>query len=104
MARLLLVGSALGLAHSIPAAAEEITIAINDIAFTPSAVAAHVGDHIEWRNDDFVDHTATEKEGRWDVLLRAGGFGRLDLERPGRYSYFCRFHPGMTGTIIVREN
>ena len=45
------------------AAGEVVRVAINDLAFSPAEVTAKVGDTIEWVNGDFVDHTATAKDG-----------------------------------------
>ncbi len=62
---------------------------------------AKVGDTIEWVNGDFVDHTATDKAGAWDVAIAAGKAAQLSLTTAGTFSYFCKIHPGMTGTINV---
>ena len=75
--------------------------AVSDLAFAPSEITVRVGDIVEWANADFVDHTATAKSGDWDVLIPAGKSGRVELSRAGTVLYYCRFHPGMTGTIHV---
>jgi len=31
-------------------------------------ITAHAGDTIEWVNNDFVAHTATARDGAWDVM------------------------------------
>ena len=56
-------------------AGEIVRVAINDLAFSPADVTAKVGDTIEWVNGDFVDHTATDKGGAWDVAIAAGKTG-----------------------------
>jgi hypothetical protein len=60
-----------------------------------------VGDVVEWRNRDIVDHTATGKDGSFDVAIEAGGNGKLVMQKPGEIEYFCRYHPNMTGKINV---
>jgi len=80
---------------------ETIQIKINDLAFSPTEVTAKVGDMVEWTNGDFVDHTATDKAGAWDVAIPAGKSAQLKLTRPGTFVYYCKVHPGMTGTIHV---
>ena len=82
-------------------AGEVVRVAINDLAFSPADVTAKVGDTIEWVNGDFVDHTATDKGGAWDVAIAAGNAAQLSLTTAGTFSYFCKIHPGMTGTIHV---
>jgi plastocyanin len=84
-----------------PAAADTITVAINDLSFVPAEVTANVGDTIAWTNSDFVDHTATDKGGGWDVAIVAGQNADLRMTVTGNFAYFCRFHPHMTGRIHV---
>jgi plastocyanin len=82
-------------------AGEIVRVAINDLAFSPADVTAKVGDTIEWVNGDFVDHTATDKGGAWDVPIAAGKTAQLALTSAGAFAYYCKFHPGMTGSIHV---
>jgi plastocyanin len=90
------------LAASSPAiAGETIHVAIDKMTFDPPKVSAHVGDTIEWASSDFVVHTATARNKDWDVTVPAKGMGRVILEHPGEVDYFCRFHPNMTGRILV---
>ena len=49
----------------------------------------------------FIDHTATDKGGAWDVAIAAGKTAQLVLTTAGRFDYYCKFHPGMTGNIHV---
>jgi plastocyanin len=60
-----------------------------------------LGDTVEWSNGDFVDHTATDKGGAWDVAIPADKSAQLKLTSPGTFAYYCKVHPGMTGTIHV---
>jgi plastocyanin len=82
-------------------AGEIVRVAINDLAFSPADVTAKVGDTIEWVNGDFVDHTATDKGGAWDVAIAAGNTAQLALTSAGTFAYYCKFHPGMRGSIHV---
>jgi plastocyanin len=83
------------------AAGEVVRVTISNLAFSPAEIHAKAGDTIEWVNGDFIDHTATEKGGAWDVTIVAGASAELQLTRTGTFSYYCRVHPGMTGTIHV---
>jgi plastocyanin len=94
-------GAALLLLAAAPASAKVIQIEITKLAFVPEHVTAEVGDTIEWRNADFVDHTATETGEAWDVMIPKDGSGSLLIESPGTVEYFCRFHPNMRGSIEV---
>jgi plastocyanin len=81
--------------------AETIRVAIDKLTFAPAQVSAHVGDTIEWVNGDFIAHTATARNQDWDVTIPAKGTGRVTLRHAGDIDYFCRFHPNMTGRIVV---
>lgn len=83
---------------------EVVQIRISDLAFTPAEITARVGDTVEWVNDDFIDHTATARNGVWDVTVVAGKSAQLRLTVAGTFDYFCRFHPNMTAKIHVSAN
>ena len=85
------------------ARAEVIQIKMEKLAFVPAQVSAHVGDTIEWVNADFVAHTATARNGAWDVLIRANATKSVVLMAPGQVDYYCKFHPNMTGQISVSK-
>jgi plastocyanin len=77
------------------------SILVNHLAFGPSPQRLHVGDVVEWTNADIFRHSATATDGSFDIDLPPGSRGRITLKRPGSVSYFCRFHPGMKGTLTV---
>ena len=86
---------------STASAGETIRITVDKLKFDPAEISAHVGDTVEWVSSDFVAHTATAKSKDWDVAIPAKGVGRVTLEHAGEVDYFCRFHPNMTGRIVV---
>jgi plastocyanin len=86
---------------SQPGQAETIKIEIAKLAFSPAQVSAHVGDTIEWTNEDVLVHTATGRNHEWDVTIPAKGAGRTVLTKPGKIDYFCRYHPNMKGEITI---
>jgi plastocyanin len=94
--------SGLGLAPALGSAV--LTVEVADLGFAPAASQARVGDRIEWRNDDFIDHTATAEDGSWEVLLPAGERSGITLSRAGTILYYCRYHPQMKGRIGVEAN
>src|SRR5262245_40106699 len=49
--------------------AETIQVKMEKLGFVPTEITAHVGDTIEWVNSDFVAHTATARDGSWDILI-----------------------------------
>lgn len=102
----LLAGVAVTICTSGPAAGEAavegstVQILMQDIAFIPDAIDAHIGDKIEWVNKDIVAHTATV-DGEWEVELQPGESGTHVVTEEGVIDYYCRFHPNMTATITV---
>jgi plastocyanin len=54
-----------------------------------------VGDAVEWVNQDIFQHTATARDGQFDVDLKPKATARTVLARPGTIEVYCRYHPGM---------
>ena len=90
-------------AAAIPAHGETVRIDVKGLAFVPAEVTAHVGDTVEWVNEDFLVHTATARDHAWEeVRLPAHESGRTVLTKAGTVEYFCRIHPNMKGRIVVQ--
>jgi len=83
------------------ALAETIRVEVKSLAFAPAAITAHVGDTIEWVNDDFVAHSATARNGDWDVMLPPHQTYRTFVKKPGKIEYYCRYHPNMKGEVTI---
>lgn len=86
-------------------AAAPVTVAINDFAFAPRDLSVAVGTIVTWVNHDDVPHTATSSDGPASFDSRA-----LDTDErfsftfttPGTYQYYCKAHPHMRGTVVVK--
>ncbi len=83
--------------------AETIQVKMEKLGFVPPEITAHVGDTIEWVNSDFVVHTATARDGSWDVLIPVNAKKTVVLKAEGTVDYYCKFHPNMTGKILVSK-
>ncbi|MDA5192927.1 cupredoxin domain-containing protein [Govanella unica] len=86
---------------SLSAKAETIEIVMDNIAYAPTERSAAVGDTIKWVNKDIVAHTATARNGDWNVVIAPGKTATLRLKNPGAVDYYCRFHPNMTGRLSI---
>jgi plastocyanin len=86
---------------SAAAAAKTVRVVVDNVEFSPVEINAAVGDTIEWVNRDFLAHTATAKDGKWEVVLPAGVTKQLPLKEAGTLEYYCKYHPNMKGTITV---
>ena len=93
--------AALMLAMSVPAHAATIEITMDNLVISPADASAKVGDTIEWINKDVFAHTATARNGDWDVSLPPKKSGSLVLKKAGTVDYYCRFHPNMKATLAV---
>jgi len=85
------------------ARAEVVQVRIEKLGFTPAQVSAHVGDTIEWVNADFIAHTATARNGAWDVMIPANAKRSVVLKADGTVDYYCKLHPNMTGSVSVAK-
>jgi plastocyanin len=97
------MAAALAAAAAAPAQAapKTWTIVIDSLAFKPAPTSVHVGDTIVWVNKDVLRHSATAADKRFDVDLPPGKSGRTVMSKAGTVAYVCKFHPGMTGKIVV---
>lgn len=85
------------------AGAEDIQIRIEKLAFAPQQVSARAGDTIKWVNADFIAHTATARNGAFDLTIAPNASQSVVLKAAGVVDYYCRFHPNMTGHITVAK-
>lgn len=92
---------------------EPVALTITNFAYEPQALKVSAGDRVRWTNEDMFAHTVTDVEARDGDGRFDGELGTLDevdaqgttFERtftePGTYTYFCRFHPDMRGSVVV---
>ncbi len=85
---------------------------LNDKAFSPNPLKIKMGDKITWINNDNNIHTVSSGKPNSPDAGRLFDSGLTSLitpsksyshtfNEPGEYSYFCRLHPNMVGTIEV---
>ncbi len=86
---------------SFPVAAATVTI--QNFAFTPNVITINLGDSVTWINQDAAPHSTTQTGNLWTADLSTGQSFSREFSKPGTFSYYCRFHPSMTGTINVRN-
>jgi plastocyanin len=93
--------TALTLGISVSAHAATIQISMENMVIAPLETSARVGDTVEWINKDILLHTATARNGDWDVVMPPKKTVTLVLKKAGAFDYYCRFHPNMKGTLTV---
>jgi plastocyanin len=83
--------------------ASEIDVLITGMQYTAATQKIKVGEKVVWRNTDDMPHTVTSTDGgplNSDQLGKGGEYS-FTFKEPGIYSYYCRYHPSMKGTVIV---
>ena len=93
--------AALMWAASVPAQATTIQITMENLVIAPAEASAKVGDTIEWINKDIFAHTATARNGDWDVTMPPKKTVTSVLNKAGTVEYYCRFHPNMKATLVI---
>nr|MEA2796972.1 hypothetical protein [Phenylobacterium sp.] len=98
-----LAGAALAAVPAAAAAAKPAvyTVTLQQMAFGPLPARLRVGDIIEWVNNDIFVHSATARDKAFDVELKPGAHLWTTFRKAGTFPFACRYHPGMTGTLVV---
>ncbi|MFY9300004.1 MAG: plastocyanin/azurin family copper-binding protein [Candidatus Nitrosotenuis sp.] len=80
----------------------------SNTCYFPYEIVIYQGESVTWKNDDSAFHTVTsgyydEPDGMFDSgqLDAAETFSRK-FEEGGFYDYYCRLHPWMKGTVVVK--
>jgi plastocyanin len=90
--------------NAVPTYAETIQITMDKLVYAPLETNAKVGDTIEWINNDILAHTATARNGEWDVAIPSKKTGRVVLKKAEAIDYYCKYHPNMKGRLVVAPN
>jgi plastocyanin len=79
------------------------TITIENFRYSPDPITVKAGTTITVTNVDRTLHTLTADGGQFETGdLGSSASATITLPSPGRYTYHCRVHTAMTGTIVVR--
>lgn len=86
-------------------APSSVTVSIKDFAFSPSILTIKTGTQVIWMNNDPVPHTVTADSGNLihSEILRPGQTFNTIFTDIGTTDYHCNIHPGMKGSVIVRN-
>ena len=100
--RMLIIAAALiSDALAVPAHAATIQIVMDNLVVSPAQVTARVGDTIEWINKDVFAHTATARNGDFDVTMPPKKTVSSVLKKAGTVEYYCRYHPNMKAVLKI---
>ncbi|MEA2886524.1 MAG: hypothetical protein QOD11_884 [Bradyrhizobium sp.] len=93
--------TALALGSSVSAHAATIQITMENLVISPAEASAKVGDTVELINKDIFVHTATARNGDFDVAMPPKKSVTFVLKKAGAIEYYCRFHPNMKAVLTV---
>jgi plastocyanin len=78
-------------------------VIIDNYAFSPASLTVKVGTTVTWINQDEDAHTVDSTQGKFkSAPLNKGDKFEFRFTAAGEYPFYCRFHPKMTGKIIVQ--
>ena len=98
--------SVLDLPTSVPqvAHAGQVGVLMKDIRFTEPTLTVPAGSTVVWTNKDEPSHNVAIDQGPelWvSPEQKLGQSAYFTFSRPGKYHYFCEFHPFMQGEVLV---
>lgn len=76
-------------------------VVIDAMKFGPVPATLRAGDSIVWVNRDMFKHTATARNGSFNVDLPPNAKARTVIRSAGAIPFYCIYHPGMTGVLKV---
>ena len=88
-------------AMAVPAHAATIQIVMENLVISPAETSVKVGDTIEWINKDIFAHTATARNGDFDVMMPPNKTVTSVVKKAGTVEYYCRFHPNMKAVLKI---
>lgn len=98
---LALVTSACGEATPSPVLSQSRQVEIADFAFKPDSLTVTPDDTVTWTNSDFVPHTVTGEDGKWDSgVIAAGSTFTIVVAETTGTAYYCKLHPNMRGVLF----
>ena len=83
-------------------------IVLHANCFSPTLARVPVGTMVKWINKDPYEHTVTGAANSWGSFSPLGfseatRATKMRFTRAGVFPYFCAFHPGMVGTVLVGD-
>jgi plastocyanin len=95
------VGALLLVATPIPAAAATHVVVIDKMKYS-SIPPLKVGDTVVFENKDMFRHTVTASNNSFNLDLMPGARGSVHINSAGHAAFYCKYHPGMRGTMVAK--
>lgn len=95
------IGALLPVAVPAPAAAATHVVVIDNMKYAP-VPPLKVGDNVVFVNRDIFRHTVTATNNRFNLDLMPGARGGLHINSAGIAAFYCKYHPGMRGSMAAK--
>jgi plastocyanin len=97
---------ALGTAHPVVGTGPTVYIVETPVSwqYSPQQIKVVLGVNstVTWASRSISYDTVTDRSGSFNSgIIGPGGTFSYSFIAPGTYSYYCQFHPWMTGTVVV---
>ena len=94
-------GVLLSVATPAPAAAATHVVVIDQMKYAP-VPPLKAGDAVVFVNKDIFRHTVTASNNSFNLDLMPGARGKLDINSAGHAAFYCKYHPGMRGSMTAK--
>jgi putative oxidoreductase len=78
------------------------TISVRDYEFDPASSTVDVGETVTWIWEGSAEHNVVG-DGFQSPDQTSGTFEYM-FDRPGTFEYSCTIHPGMDGSVVVKDS
>ena len=84
--------------------AQSAAVTMQNFAFQPDPVTIAVGTTLTWTNKDSAPHALNASDGAWSTAsMNTGNSASVTFSQAGTFTYYCRIHQRMHGTVIVKS-
>ena len=94
-------GVLLPVAPPVPAAAATRVVLIDQMKYG-AVPPLKVGDEVMFVNKDIFRHSVTASNNSFNLDLMPGARGALRINSAGHAAFYCKYHPGMRGTMSAK--
>ncbi len=86
-------------------ASQTSSVAIKDMAFSPTNISVKKGTKVTWTNNDSMGHSVISENdgGPHSSVLSKGQSYSFTFDAAGTFNYICGVHPSMKGKVTVTE-
>lgn len=90
---------------AVLAAPASVTVQARDNAFSPPAKTVRTGNRVTFANTGRVVHDVNADDGSFaSGDIAPGASWTYTAAKNGTLAYFCRYHPGMNGKLVVSSS